>query len=74
MNKKQWNALAILFLTICPIWFLIFHIPLIKELPYETFGVAAWIVMHVSNMLLFILFIVSIVCFLCGWLEKEEAK
>lgn len=62
MNKNQWYALGFLFLTIFPlIWSFIFCYP--STLP------------EIADVrILFIFFIISIACWVCGWLEKEEAK
>ncbi|MCK4731859.1 MAG: hypothetical protein KAT65_05300 [Methanophagales archaeon] len=93
MNKKQWIALALLFMVADILFGIRFCIPIrnfaisysqmadplsglsgeeliavnIQDAMYSSL---TWLCYIIS----FIFFIVAIACFICGWLEKEEAE
>ncbi|MCK4735210.1 MAG: hypothetical protein KAT65_22345 [Methanophagales archaeon] len=93
MNKKQWIALALIFMVADVLFGIRFCIPIrnfaisysrianvmsglkgeeliaanIQDAMYSSL---TWVCYIIS----FIFFIAAIACFVCGWLEKEEAE
>ena len=77
MNKKQWYGLGIMFL----IFALLFSYPVIRYEALITIpisGDAPYIVLNIRHqtykLLMWLSFMATIACFICGLLEKEGAR
>ena len=75
MNKKQWNALGFMFL----VFYLLIWIPCVFLMfgPFNDLlgnNVYDAIYMGLAWFLACLCFIAMFACWICGWLEKEEAE
>ncbi len=76
MNKNQWGALAICFMM-CGLGFMgiyeLFNFR-ISDTTADPFTLYNVIVQGIATILVYVCLMSAVICAVCGWLEREEAK